>query len=178
MGMDDTELAISFRPMQASDLPLMNEWLHRPHVRRWWGSDGETYEQVLEHYLPAIEGSKATELYVVLLDEQAIGFIQTYLLSDYPEDAAVVGAEEDAAGIDLFIADLDLTGQGIGSEMLRRFVSEIVFAEPTTRSCIADPEIVNLASVRAFEKAGFRVVKEFLDPRDGKTHALVRLDRQ
>ena len=86
-------------------------------------------------------------------------------------------ADEGAAGVDLFIADEALTGQGVGTEALRRFVSGIVFAAPTTTHCIADPELENVASVRAFQKAGFRIVDEFVDPLDGKTHALVRLDR-
>jgi RimJ/RimL family protein N-acetyltransferase len=159
--------------MHADDLRLLHEWIQRPHVRRWWSKD-ETYEQVVEHYLPAIEGAEPTDLYVVLLDGRSIGFMQTYLVADYPEYAALVGAGEGAAGVDLFIGEAELTGKGIGSEMLRRFVSEIVFAKPWVRSCIADPEAENVASVRAFEKAGFQVVKEFVDPGDGKTHAFVR----
>ena len=39
------------------------------------------------------------------------------------------------------------------------------------------PRRPNIASVRAFEKAGFRVERTFVDPDDGQTHALVRLDR-
>ncbi len=39
------------------------------------------------------------------------------------------------------------------------------------------PDARNLASVRAFEKAGFHVERTFVDPDDGQTHALVRLDR-
>jgi RimJ/RimL family protein N-acetyltransferase len=171
------ELQLSFRPMRAADLRLLHEWLQRPHVRRWWDKF-DSYEEVAGHYLPAIEGSEPTDLHVVLLDDRAIGFMQTYLIADYPQHAAVVGGGDGAAGVDLFIADSGLTGQGIGSEMLRRYVSEIVFAHPATRYCIADPEAENIASVRAFEKAGFHVVKEFFDPRDGKMHALVRLDRQ
>jgi RimJ/RimL family protein N-acetyltransferase len=163
--------------MQADDLRLLHEWLQRPHVRRWW-SPQETYQEVVEYYLPAIEGADATDLYVALLDDRPVGFLQTYMLVDYPEHASVLEAGDGAAGVDLFIADEELTGRGIGSEMLRRFVAEIVFAAPTTRCCIADPEAENVASIRAFEKAGFHVVKEFLDPRDGKRHAIVRLDRR
>ena len=37
--------------MEAEDLRLLHEWLQRPHVRRWW-TGCETYEQVVEHYLP------------------------------------------------------------------------------------------------------------------------------
>lgn len=172
----DGELTLRFRPMEPADLPLVFEWRSRPHVERWW-TRRETYEEVAEHYLPAIEGEKPTDLYIALLDEQPVCFIQTYLLSDYPDDAALVGAGEGVAGVDLFIGDEALTGRGIGSEVLRRFVQEVVFARPATISCLADPDVRNIASIRAFEKAGFRVVKEFVDPKDEQTHALVWLDR-
>ena len=163
--------------MRPDDLALLHEWLQRPHVQRWW-RERETYEEVVEHYLPAIEGSDPTDHYLVLLDGRPVGFVETYLVADYPDHARLTGAEPGAAGVDLFIADADLTGRGIGTELLRRFVSEVVFARTTTTHCVADPETENIASVRAFEKAGFRVVEEFLDPGDGKQHALVRLDRE
>jgi RimJ/RimL family protein N-acetyltransferase len=162
--------------MESDDLRLVHGWLSRPHMRRWWGGR-ESYEEIAERYLSAIEGKKPTDLYIALLDDEPIGFVQTYLVSDYPDYAALVGAGEGVAGVDLFIGDAALTGQGIGSEILRRFVDEIVFASPTTTSCLADPDVRNVASIRAFEKAGFRVVKEFVDPKDGQRHALVRRDR-
>jgi RimJ/RimL family protein N-acetyltransferase len=169
-------LALDFRPMQEADLRLLHEWLQRPHVRRWW-TRHETYDEVVEHYLPAIEGSDPTDLYFAFLDGAPIGFMQTYLVADYPDYASMVEAGDGVAGVDLFIAEPDLTGHGIGSEMLRRFLCQVVFANPATRACVADPEAENVASVRAFEKAGFHVVKELVDPSDGKLHALVRLDR-
>ena len=167
------ELALRFRPLTAEDLLLVYEWLRRPHVQRWW-SDRETYEEVVAHYLPSIEGKEPTDHYIVHLDEQPIGFIETYLISDHPDYAALVGVGEGVAGVDLFIADEALTGQGIGSEMLRRFVDGVVFATPATASCVAGPAAENLASIRAFEKAGFHVVKEFIE--DGQPHTLVRRD--
>jgi RimJ/RimL family protein N-acetyltransferase len=167
---------LRFRPMQVDDLRLLHEWLQRPHVLRWW-SKHETYDDVVAYYGPAIDGSDPTDLYVVLLDDVPFGFVQTYAVADYPEYAALVEAEDGAAGVDLFIADEWLTGRGLGSELLRRFTAEVVFANPATSHCIADPDAENLASVRAFEKAGFRVVRTFVDPEDDKLHALVRLDR-
>ena len=163
--------------MERDDLRLLHEWLQRPHVRQWW-DEHETYEQVVDHYLPAIQGTDPTTLYLVLLDEEPIGFIQTYRVADYPDYARLVEAPEGAAGVDLFVADPALTGRGVGSEVLRRFVAEIVFAEPTTTCCLADPDVRNTASIRAFEKAGFRVVREFFVPRDRQTHALVCLERE
>jgi aminoglycoside 6'-N-acetyltransferase len=162
--------------MEPADLRLVYEWLQRPHVKRWW-RDRETYEEVVEHYLPSIEGTDPTDLYLALLYEEPVSFVQTGLVSDYPEYAALVGVGQAVAGVDLLIGDEGLTGQGIGTEILRQFVEEVIFAGPTTIGCVADPDASNVASLRAFEKAGFRVVKEFVDPEDGELHALVRRDR-
>jgi RimJ/RimL family protein N-acetyltransferase len=167
------ERTLRFRPLVAEDLRLVHEWLQRPHVQRWW-SDRETYEEVVEHYLPAIEGKEPADHYIVLLDEQPIGFVETYLVSDYPDYAALVGVGEGVAGLDLLIGDEELTGRGIGSDLIRRFVEEVVFASPGTTSCVAGPDARNVASVRAFEKAGFYVVKDFIE--DGERHTLVRCD--
>jgi aminoglycoside 6'-N-acetyltransferase len=168
---------LRFRQMTVDDLRLMHEWLQRDHVRRWW-SERESYEQVVEHYLPAIEGREPTDLYLILLDERPIGFIQTYLVSDHPEYADRVQVGKDVAGVDLLVGEEALTGKGIGSDALRAFVREVVFRQPTTIACVADPHVRNTQSIRVFEKAGFRILREFFDPSDGERHALMRLDRQ
>jgi RimJ/RimL family protein N-acetyltransferase len=168
---------IGFRRLTAGDLPVLYEWLQREHVSLWW-TDRETYEEVVEHYLPQIEGTKPTDPYLILLDDQPGGFIQTYRVSDYPEYRELVAVEDGVAGVDLLIGEPELTGRGIGSEALHRFVCDIVFSDPEIHACIADPDAENLASLRAFEKAGFRVVRRFVDPNDhDRLHALLRLER-
>jgi RimJ/RimL family protein N-acetyltransferase len=168
---------IGFRPLTADELPLLYEWLQRKHIQRWW-TDRETCDEVVQHYLPAIEGSEPTDLYLILSDGLPVGFIQTYRVSDYPEYRDLVAVEEGVAGVDLFVAEPDLTGRGFGSEALRRFVADIVFSDPEIHACVADPDAENIASLRAFEKAGFRIVRRFVDPDDQhKLHALLRLDR-
>jgi RimJ/RimL family protein N-acetyltransferase len=163
--------------MAADDLRLLHEWLQRPHVSRWW-SEQRSYEQVVEHYLPAIEGADATDHYLVLLGGVPIGMLQTYLVADYPEHAELMGVEDTAtAGVDILIGEEELIGRGLGTEILRRFVDEIVFVRAETTTCVADPAAANVASVRAFEKAGFHAVSGHVDPADGRVHVVVRLDR-
>jgi aminoglycoside 6'-N-acetyltransferase len=170
-------VSIGFRPLTASDLPLLYEWLQREHVQRWW-TDRETYDKVVQHYLPAIEGSEPTDLYLILSQDRPAGFIQTYVVSDYPEYRELVAVEDGVAGVDLLIGKPELTGHGLGSKALQRFVFDVVFSDPEIHACIADPAAENVASLRAFEKAGFHIVREFVDPKDhDRLHALVRLDR-
>jgi RimJ/RimL family protein N-acetyltransferase len=168
---------LSFRPMVADDLRLVHDWLQRPHVRRWW-AERRTYDDVVAHYLPAIDGTDPTDHYLVLLDGLPVGMLQTYLVADYPAYAELIEiGDSSTAGADILIGEEDLTGRGLGTEVLRRFVADVVFARPETTACVADPDERNLASVRAFEKAGFHVERTFVDPEDGQTHALVRRDR-
>jgi RimJ/RimL family protein N-acetyltransferase len=167
---------LSFRPMTWDDLPLLHEWLHRPHVLRWW-KEGRTLAEVEAHYGPPLAGKDPTDHYLALDDGRPIGFFQTYLYWDYPEEAERMGLDPDAAGVDLFIADAERTGHGLGSELLRRFVDEYAFALPGVTHCIAEPEEENVASIRAFEKAGFRVTGTWDNATDGKRHVIVRRDR-
>jgi aminoglycoside 6'-N-acetyltransferase len=149
-------------------------WLQRDHVKQWW-RDRETYDAVVEHYLPAIEGREPSDHYLIVLDGAAVGVIQTYLVSDYPEWDAIVEAGEGVAGVDLAIGEEEQTGRGLGPEVLRAFAAEVVFARPETIALVATVEEANRRSWRAFEKAGFRHVRDVEE--EGLPHRLMRLDR-
>jgi RimJ/RimL family protein N-acetyltransferase len=169
-------MTVGFRPMTPEDLPIMHTWLQRDHVRRWW-TKYKTLDDVIEHYLPAIEGRDPTDLYFILLDGEPAGFIQTYQVSDHPEYQRLVDVEAGVAGVDLFLADEEDTGRGLGTRALEEFLRQVVFAAPETNACVADPDIENRASLRAFEKTGFSAVRELVDPDDRRVHLLMRVDR-
>ncbi|TYT37688.1 GNAT family N-acetyltransferase, partial [Pseudomonas aeruginosa] len=40
--------------MTERDLPMLYDWLNRPHIVEWWGGEEErpTLDDVLEHYQP------------------------------------------------------------------------------------------------------------------------------
>jgi RimJ/RimL family protein N-acetyltransferase len=147
---------ITFRPMTRGDLPLMCDWLGREHVRRWW-RDARTPEAVEAAYGAAIDGTEPTRMFVIEIGGRAAGSIQTYLVSDYPE---WIGDEPGVAGVDLFIGEQGMTGRGLGPRILTEFLRTVVFADPDTTACVAAPEAGNAASLRAFEKAGFRPLRE------------------
>lgn len=160
---------IGFRPLADADLPLLQDWLGREHVRRWWRA-ARTYDEIVEHYLRG-----GHEHFIIEIDGRSIGMIQTYLVAEYPEWQAVVGADPGFAGVDLFIGEEELTGGGLGPQVLATFVREVVFATQETIACVATVEEANRRSWRAFEKAGFRHARDVME--DGLPHRLMRLDR-
>jgi aminoglycoside 6'-N-acetyltransferase len=162
---------IAFQPLAQPDLPLLRDWLGREHVRRWWGDA----EESLAHAEDALAGRDATEYFLIVLDDRPLGMIQTYLVSDNPEWEEVVGPGEGLAGVDLLLGEEDATGRGLGPQILEQFTREVVFARPETQACVATVEEANRRSWRAFEKAGFRRVRDVEE--DGLPHRLMRLER-
>jgi aminoglycoside 6'-N-acetyltransferase len=144
-------------------------------VHEWW-NEHSRLDEVSDHYGQSIDGGDPTDHYVVLLGERPVGFVETYLIADHPDWEATVEAESGAVGVDLFVAEPELTGKGLGTQLLQQFVSEVALARPGATHCLADPDSANAVSLRAFEKAGFRVVREFLEPENNRRHTLVRFD--
>lgn len=152
MSADAAELA--FRPLAASDLPLLAHWLRHPHVDRWWHGP-QDMPAVRAKYLPRIDGTEPTHVFVFDLGAVPVGWIQWARWADYPQHAVQLGAALDMAGLDLAIGELELLGRGLGPRVIRAFLERIVFADPAIAGCVTDPQSANQRSLRAFEKAGF-----------------------
>jgi aminoglycoside 6'-N-acetyltransferase len=163
---------IEFRPLHDGDLPLVAEWLAREHVRRWWH---HPVEESLAHYRAALEARDPTEHYVVEVDGFPVGMVQTYLAVDNPDWEEIVRVGPGVAGIDILIGEEELTGRGLGPQVLAEFVEKFVFGRSGTKACVASVEEANRRSWRAFEKAGFRHVRDVEE--DGLRHRLMRRDR-
>jgi aminoglycoside 6'-N-acetyltransferase len=164
---------IAFEPLRREDLPLVRDWLGREHVRCWYGRD--SIDASIEHYADALAGRDPTDNYVITLDGRPIGMIQTYLVSDHPDWEAIVQVGPGVAGVDLLVGEEELTGQGLGPRILEQFARDVVFERHETVACVAAVEDANRRSWRAFEKAGFRHVRDVEE--DGLPHRLMRLDR-
>jgi aminoglycoside 6'-N-acetyltransferase len=159
---------IEFRPLAEDDLPLVEEWLGREHVARWWR---DPIPQELAEFRAGIEGSDPTDHYLIVVDGRAVGMIQTYLAADDPEWEAIIQVGPGVAAVDILIGEEELIGRGLGPQILAAFAREVV----TAGSVIATVEEPNRRSWRAFEKAGFRHLRDVEE--EGLPHRLMRLDR-
>jgi RimJ/RimL family protein N-acetyltransferase len=181
-------MRLTFRPLALEDLDDLRRWLNEPHVYEWWGvtsgpgslggpgADAATAEQVHEKYAPGIASDEATtRRHLIEVDGRAVGLIQHYRLEDEPDYAAAIEeTAPGAAGIDLFIGELDTVGRGVGAAALDAYVRTVVFADPRVTRAVAGPHPDNSRSCRAFEKAGFTAVRDVVVPESGPERIHVR----
>ena len=161
-------VGVGFRPLAADDLPLLHDWLGREHVRRWWGEHGSYRARRSSEYLPAIEGRDPTDLYAIVVDGQRRRARSRPTSSPtIPSYAALVDAGAGAAGLDLFLGEDELDrarARHARDPRVRRRRSSSPAPRPERASPTRTSD--NVASIRAFEKAGFTRVRDFYDPDD------------
>ena len=162
---------IIFTPLNKQHFGLLLKWLQTPHVKEWWNKDVNWTPQLIEEkYSTYVEGYKQEGntpkpifAFIISVDEKPVGYIQMYNAYDFPREDGISleGLPNSLAAIDYFIGDPQSLGKGIGSHTLKLFLHEHVF--PAYKACFVDPDRVNTAAIRAYEKAGFRKVKEVQD---------------
>jgi len=149
---------VGFRPLRRDDLPLLFEWLRRPHVAEWWRDVPPDLAAVEAEYGPCIDGDDPTELFVVTTGGLPVGMVQRYLIADEPEWWPAFDGIVDvsnAAGIDYLIGELDAVGKGIGSAMIAAF-APMTFEWRPVDSIVVTVQQTNTASWRILEKSGFQ----------------------
>ncbi|MDP4074923.1 GNAT family N-acetyltransferase [Acidovorax sp. A1169] len=95
-----------FELVCAQDLPMLHDWLLRPHVAQWRGP-AESIEQLHADHVAGQGAPGATLAYIASLNGEPVGFIQSYVAMGsghgWWEDVTDPGVR----GIDQFLAHAD-----------------------------------------------------------------------
>lgn len=167
---------VSFRELAAEDFPLLFNWLGRPHVKKWYAPEPTSFAEVLARYGPRTEVGSAVKAFIIEADSADAGYVQTYSIDEFPEYERTLGCEKGVVGMDLFIGDDWRQRHGLGSQVIRRFVDEMIFGHYGALACVGGAPEGNVAAIRAFEKAGFRRWKAVVNER-GEHECVMRIDR-
>jgi RimJ/RimL family protein N-acetyltransferase len=143
-----SEPLLALRPLTPADFPLLLEWLARPHVREWWDDGEDTLEKVVDNYSKSDPGEEVTRFVLLYAEPDAsemrpIGYFQYWRSAD------------GTTGIDQFIAEEGLLGQGIGTRAIGLLLDRLI-QHHNPRRITVDPEPENRRAIRCYEKAGFR----------------------
>lgn len=149
---------IRIRDFTEDDLPLMLKWLTDERVLEYYeGRDIRfTMDTLSAHFLEEIpDGFRV----IIEYRDQPVGYGQAYQLSgelfdeyDYPDNGMVVFA------MDQFIGEPDYWNRGIGTAFLRMMTAYLKTCRMADR-VLLDPHKNNFRAIRAYEKAGFRIIK-------------------
>jgi RimJ/RimL family protein N-acetyltransferase len=156
---------ITFRRLRETDLPLLHEWIHRPHVAKWWGGDGlpSSFEETKSKYSPRAAEQSSVKPYIASLGVEPIGFIQSYVAVECGDGWWQDETDPGVYGIDQFLCDEGILGQGIGTRLVSAFVREL-FSNPGVTKVQTDPDPSNARAIRCYEKVGFLRVGNIVTP--------------
>lgn len=157
---------IHFRTITESDFTRIFDWLQQPHITLWWPE--LDWEKFQTKYRAKLQ-SDYVHVYIISVDDHPIGMIQYYWFTKAPKGDESHGRFNDPhmVGLDIVIGDPDYVGKGYGSRALRTFVEQLLKRNPFIKRVFINPDSKNIAAIRAYEKAGFKVVKE-VETENGK----------
>jgi AacA4 family aminoglycoside N(6')-acetyltransferase len=163
---------VRLRLMTEQDLPMLHNWLNRPHIVEWWGGERPTLEQVRHHYLPRVLAQERVTPYIATLDGEPFAYAQSYVAIGSGDGWWEDETDPGVRGIDQSIAHAELLGIGLGTKLVRVLV-DLLFSDPAVTNIQTDPSTNNHRAIRCYEKAGFRRVK-IIDTPDGPALYMLR----
>ena len=169
-----------FPALTEADLPLVCRWLLEPHVSRWWADPPrDTYpDDEVDKYRTRVRGADdPTEVFLIRARGRPIGVIECYRIDGDGTYAEALALDAPAAGIDLFIGEPAEIGRGHGPRLIRSFLRDVVFARYDVAECVIGPSAKNTNAIRAYEKAGFRFLKDVAVPDEPDPEHLMRIRR-
>lgn len=163
-----------YKPVESSDLPLIHEWLGRPHIAEW--IHGQGLQNTLIGLGKFVSGQPTSGVYwIAYLNAEPFAFlISAHRDSTEPELANVPFVGAHVVGVDIFIGDVKMTGKGLGTKLIKDFL--LTQFEDAT-DFVIDPEATNSRAVRAYEKVGFQIVGDFIAPWHPVKHYLMHVSR-
>ncbi|HEY6425432.1 MAG TPA: GNAT family N-acetyltransferase [Pseudonocardiaceae bacterium] len=137
-----------------ADVDLVARWMAQPHVEEFWQQAWEP-DRWAKEIAEQLAGDHSVPC-VALLDGEPVAYLELYRVCR-DRIAALYPAGEHDLGVHIAIGESDRTGRGLGRSLLRAVADGLLAANPACRRVIAEPDVRNVASVRAFTAAGFQV---------------------
>ena len=152
--------AVILRPMTVEEIPLFFKWATQSDATPYWygelqGDKIPSYEEFLKdwksHYFDGSAPEKG-RCFMILVDNEAIGQV------NYNE----VDRGDNSVELDIIIADDRHKNKGHGSDALQT-LTRYLFREMDVQKCWIDVIQKNPRALKAYKKAGFKIIKTFID---------------
>lgn len=153
-----------------ADLAKVHAWMNDPEVARFW--EMAQPEPQIEAYLREQRVSAHSTPYLGCVNGVPMSYWELYR-ADLDPLAGHYTAKARDAGVHLLLGPSDFRGRGLGARLLRAVTDWQLETQPYAERVVAEPDIRNERSVRAFARAGFRKVRE-IDLPDKRAALMIR----
>lgn len=149
------------RKMTHHDYPLMVEWLNNPEVLNYYEEPPSSLERIAAKYGPRIDGNHYVTPCIVEVANLPIGYMQYYPIQRRDYSNYSLDADSNYFGIDQFIGEPELWGQGLGTQMIQAMLLHL-------KDLLADGVVLevkksNSRAIKSYQKCGFEITKELND---------------
>jgi RimJ/RimL family protein N-acetyltransferase len=165
--------AVTVRPVDpVADLRLVHRWMNAPHVVEFWQQAWPAGR--IAAYLTRQLIGRHSRPCLGLLAGVPVSYWEFYRPVAEPVGTAYDAAPTDL-GVHVLIGDVRRTGRGLGTLLLRAIRDGLFATDPACRRIVAEPDVRNRPSVRAFQRAVFDRRADIALP--DKTAALMVAER-
>lgn len=134
----------AFRKLKNDDFPLLNTWQAHPHVRQWWDRQ--------EPYTDEEMADPRVARWIVSYDARPFAFMQDYCVHGW-DSHHFAGLPKGSRGIDQYIGEPDLLGQGHGTAFISARLTYLF--ENGAPVIGVDPHPDNTRAIAVYRKLGF-----------------------
>ena len=161
-----TARSVALAPFTPEHLPLLTDWLGRPHVARWYR---DPHSDLAWAASPPPGGPQA----IITHDGIAAGYLRWQRVARATLDSlGLTEIPTNSADADILIGREESIGCGVGPAALAALIAE-VRRDPAIPLIGLTTELTNTRAHRAFQKAGFRIARQYDAPRLGLCHLMI-----
>lgn len=153
------ETKLTFKLAEQGDKLLIHQWLEQEHIKKW--IHGVGLKNTLEGLERFLQGNSKDGHWIAYCENIPFGYLLTS-----PEG-------EDATTLDVFICDPNFIGKGFAVPMIKVFLKRH-FSHLST--VYIDPEATNQRAIHVYQKAGFKLIGEFIASWHPVLHYKMQLD--
>lgn len=145
-------IEIKLRDANIDDLELLKYWDEQPHVIASDPDEDWNWEYELKRF------PKWREQLIAEINGRAIGCIQ--IIDPAEEETHYWGnVSNNLKAIDIWIGEINDTGKGYGTEMMKLAIDRS-FEDGETTDIIIDPLETNKGAIRFYERIGFKFIEK------------------